>query len=285
MSRVTASRWIYMVNDAVVDASVNSIYLPDRRFVADASSWPPELALLRNPCVPLWPKRLKVQTPVIVMPNSSYYHWLIEDLPAFLGALEVFPGAKALVAGRPLSYVQKALDLLNVEVLTCSGPVTTQELVFVGRTPITGWPHPRDIHELRRFGSRVERDGKAPIGVYVSRRGERRSPLNEPDVERLCADFGLSVFTAESYDFASQIAGFANARTIVGPHGAGLANQVWADEGCSIVELLDSSYVNGCYAALAATCAHRYEARIGDAAKSWSIDLHELEILLRRLLP
>ncbi|KAJ8612931.1 hypothetical protein CTAYLR_006178 [Chrysophaeum taylorii] len=57
-----------------------------------------------------------------------------------------------------------------------------------------------------------------------------------------------------------QLALFRRARVVVAPHGAGLVNLVATPRGAIVVEFLDDSQPNFCYARLAVVLGHRYHA-------------------------
>ena len=46
---------------------------------------------------------------------------------------------------------------------------------------------------------------------------------------------------------------------VVGPHGAGLGNLIWADAPCSIVEIFPHAFFNDCFARLAITVGFEYD--------------------------
>lgn len=63
--------------------------------------------------------------------------------------------------------------------------------------------------------------------------------------------------------FADQVQLFGEAEIIVGPHGAGFANAVFAQPGATLIELFSPHYINGCFWALANACGHRYGFTVG----------------------
>ncbi len=59
---------------------------------------------------------------------------------------------------------------------------------------------------------------------------------------------------------------FQQAGMVVAPHGAGLANMVFAPPGLRVIELLPDGVMNWCYRHLAAACGHDYDCVIGRSA-------------------
>jgi len=54
---------------------------------------------------------------------------------------------------------------------------------------------------------------------------------NEPEVETALLRHGFSVVYPQNYSVDEQVAMFSRARVVVGPHGAGLTNTVFAPQG------------------------------------------------------
>jgi capsular polysaccharide biosynthesis protein len=92
-----------------------------------------------------------------------------------------------------------------------------------------------------------------PRKLYVSRAdaGGRRV-LNEDAMMRLLAPLGYELATLSGRSLADQVALFAGATHIVGLHGAGLANIVFAPAGGRLLELFPASYGMPSYYVLAA---------------------------------
>jgi capsular polysaccharide biosynthesis protein len=259
------------VRDALVVAATGIAYSSDGRVLAEASSWPAEAVLARNPAPPGPPLGGTIEGTCLLLPDNGFYHWLVEDLPAFLLARERVPDATVIVPRRSRPYVTEALSLLKVDALPFSGTVQVRELVIAGRGPVTGWGAAEDVAALRVFRASMHQPDAAPRDLYVSRRRSRRSPANEPELERAFTHDGYTVIYPERMSLDEQIRAFWGARRIAGPHGAGLAGMVWADPGASVQELADPAYVNLCYVALAQACGHDYESVLGIRSPEWTV--------------
>ena len=74
---------------------------------------------------------------------------------------------------------------------------------------------------------------------------------------------GFEVVTLSGISFAHQVRLFNEAEIIVGPHGAGFTNAVFAQPGATLIELLSPNWMHGCFWALASACGHRYGFMIG----------------------
>ncbi len=110
-----------------------------------------------------------------------------------------------------------------------------------------------------------------PRRVYISRMlAENRRLVNEAELIEALTNIGFSVVTLEALDLAAQIQLFRGADVIVAPHGAGLANLVFARRQTVILEILMDSYVNWCFRHLAAMLGLKYDCVIGRTLGPWS---------------
>jgi capsular polysaccharide biosynthesis protein len=90
-----------------------------------------------------------------------------------------------------------------------------------------------------------------------------RRIVNEADLVKELITYGFDVVTLGGMSFADQARLFNEAEIIVGPHGAGFQNAVFAQPGATLIDLFSPNYINGCYWALANACGHRYGFTVG----------------------
>jgi capsular polysaccharide biosynthesis protein len=95
----------------------------------------------------------------------------------------------------------------------------------------------------------LERDKRK---LFISRKnaGWRRI-LNEPNVESLLKKANFKTLRLEEMSVKEQITEFTNASIVIAPHGAGLTNLIYSQEGTKVLEFFSESYVNKCYVELA----------------------------------
>jgi hypothetical protein len=116
---------------------------------------------------------------------------------------------------------------------TCSGSVTYQPNVAL-----------REVARalLQRWGA----GQSGPKRLYLTRTGYQNTGIRDyrEDLElaeRLSA-FDFVAVNPGTLDFVDQIALFANAEIIVGPHGSGFANAIFAPAGCLVLDILPSHW-------------------------------------------
>jgi capsular polysaccharide biosynthesis protein len=77
--------------------------------------------------------------------------------------------------------------------------------------------------------------------IYLSRRDSpHRVMLNEEELERQLTTIGFKCITGSNLSAADQIRIFSSARIIVGPHGAGLTNLIWAHDNATVLEITNT---------------------------------------------
>lgn len=80
--------------------------------------------------------------------------------------------------------------------------------------------------------------------------------VNEQELRSDLGSRGFSVVAPEDLPVSEQIRTFSRARMIIGAHGAGFTNLLFA-HNAHIIEFM-AAYRNRCYERLAATLGHRY---------------------------
>jgi hypothetical protein len=131
--------------------------------------------------------------------------------------------------------------------------------------------------------------------LYVTRGRLRHNRIvtNEDEVVEMLAGRGFEVVDPGQIEsVAEEIRIFGEAEVILGPHGAGLSNLLWASPGATVIEFFDPDYLNVSYWKLADSIpgvSYRYllgtgRARTGTAVMSdITLDVGALERALDAL--
>lgn len=283
-------RYVYKIESASVDPLSGFIYNRDGHFIAESSSWNP-LRLFYS-----WPKptikkpKNRISDQCIFLPNIGYYHWLIEDLPAFIGALTRYPNATIIIPEKVPSFADSFISSLDREIKRISKPVIIEELIMVGKTagqgsPYTGLtPHPEDIKTLKAYFQKYIESRKAQnLNLYLSRKGYSRCPANEEDIQSFLSSKGFIIFNAQNgLSFFEQIKLFSQAKNIIGLHGAALANTVWCHPNTNILELFSSNYIPPCFSNIASIGNLNYNFSIYGKDTESSIDMEIIKNWLKK---
>jgi hypothetical protein len=205
------------------------------------------------------PRRLDQTVAVVaVQGGETYYHWLLDELPRLLSLGNC---AFDSVVLHQTGFNGPALDLFRrtrpaVGLIAAGGSLHLRaSRLLVPELPSkSGHPVPRTLDLLQEFVEPLL-DGAAAPGerIYISRaRARGRRVLNEDALWGRLEQRGFQRIFLEELDWQTQIRLFRQAREIVAPHGAGLANLVFCRPGTRVVELFSRSYMHWCFWQLAA---------------------------------
>jgi capsular polysaccharide biosynthesis protein len=205
--------------------------------------------------------------------SDNYFHWLVDYL-CRLPLLDGTPGARGLplVVNSPLAPFQRdALAMAGVDAARLievrSDSVVACRRILVPTLMGRGTRlHPMAINWLRSTYRRPSPRGGGRK-VYISRQNApRRRVLNEAELASHLAARGFETVAPDALSFAEQLDAVAGASVIVGPHGAGLANMIFAADGVTVVEIANKHALFGYTTALAASFGARLKTVIGTIA-------------------
>ena len=234
--------------------------------------------------------------------HRNYGHWLFDCLPYLLPWRgPILQGSLAVLVPPLLDWQRRTLELLGVPasaVIEASEPsVLCDSVIVPGLNSMDFEPmSKRKSSRLPQPGSTVVeaiqilRAGICPTAaidlpsrIYVSRRGIDslfRTLCNEDEVEAVMIRLGFAVVRPQDLSFDEQVATFARARIIAGPHGAGLTNAAFAPRGCLVIDICADSWATAWMVRLTQLFGHNYlpVAFPADAELSQPIFLGEATI-------
>jgi capsular polysaccharide biosynthesis protein len=194
----------------------------------------------------------------------------------------------ALLHAGPMSRLEQfLLDRLrpaNVKVLRLESrgllQIDEARLVSFPAWRFSGWLPHWCVAQIRA-ALLPDRESRRDRRIYISRRG-RRKVLNEDALVVRLSRHGFEVVDPESLPFAEQVELFYDAEIVVGTHGAGLTNLLFADRA-RVIEIFPTSRVFPHYALLAASLGLSYRYVLGSHAsrgRNHSVDEQAVEALL-----
>jgi hypothetical protein len=132
-------------------------------------------------------------------------------------------------------------------------------------------------------------DPHAAARIFLTRNAGRGRHLgNAAAVAQVCREYGFALVDADGLTLDEQIRCFAQARYVVGIHGAGLTNLIFRRGApCSLLELFPPDNVPPHYYWLAHNYDWSYDALVGRAGAAWGafdVDIDLLRAKLSRLL-
>lgn len=248
---------IHTVENVILDTGYWAIIDDDRLYARDVSN----LNMMNSPtikgritadlefaAVAVPTVARNIDTPCVFLgSDENYAHWLYRYLMR-LAALENRPDLAGLplLAGESKPYQTDALALTGFgdnEIITAprNSAVLCQEI----HVPVCLWSTLSqaklgiDWLRNRVFANLGQPGATSRKRVFVSRRdAPSRYMSNENEVIDALKPFGFEAVELSALNFAEQVSLFAGCEFVVAPHGAGLANLIFAPSDCRVVELV-----------------------------------------------
>jgi capsular polysaccharide biosynthesis protein len=228
---------------------------------------------------------VRIDGAVVVLADDvrplNFCHWMVDWLPrlAFLGEQARNPDTFVVVPPLGADYQWDTLRLAGFpreRVIQLDAMTGLRARRLLVPSDLTVIPHPGHkaapwlLDYLRgTLGYGVFLDGidGPPFRkkLYISRGDAAgRRVLNEAELIAALTPLGFEAVTMAGVPAARQIAMFACASHIVAPHGAGLANIVFADRATTLVEIFPNTYGTAAYYVLAAGLGMTYASYISE---------------------
>jgi len=207
----------------------------------------------------------------------NYYHWTVEILPKVRAVREyervTGESVSFLIPDDPPGWMQESLSHVGVD---SSEVIQAEDSAYRTSTLVVpSFPKPtrQDCRWIRDriFDSKGEAvDVDSGSNVYISRRDtQERRVLNEDAVVDALEDYGFESYRLADYSVAEQAVLFDEADLVVGAHGAGFSNLVYAED-TAVLELFGEKVKHN-YANLAAAAGLAYESL---ECRPRGVDLH-----------
>jgi len=212
--------------------------------------------------------------------SPEYFHWLTDALPRLL-AVEEHTGKKPVIlpdSYQNISYVQQSLELLSFEPYYYNRKfrLAVKQLYTANHTAESGNYNEKIINNLR--DRLLPQKLTAPQKkIFVSRqKALKRRITNEAEIIPLLIAHGYEIHFFEEYDLKKQIKIMSETKSLIGLHGAGLANMLFMQSGGSILELRnEGDSHNNCYFSMASALGHNYFYHLnkGDTEDTNKVDI------------
>jgi hypothetical protein len=201
--------------------------------------------------------------------GGNYFHWLMDSVPRWkiLQAANYSEYDFVLLPERVSPFEGELLDLLKIPPdrrLRCSKNFVHQfERLVVPAMPFPHLKVPAWVCAWVR--SLFPAGGSGPEKIFISRGGwRRRRMVNQAELEARLQREGFVTIQPEQFSVAEQARLFSSAKCVVGAHGAGLLNMVFAPADALLVELFHPDYIPLAFQNMAAATGFRYTAVIGN---------------------
>ncbi len=205
------------------------------------------------------PARLKKATWFIERVYHNHSHWLTAHLPRLLLLRKMGHINQMLLPTERTDAIDGSLRMLGLkpedfQTFDPARPLLVDELTILGTD--------RFRPELLRLVPEAFGVDKAPPPfrkVFISRlQATRRRLLNEEEVWKLLEPLGFQRVLMENLSFEEQVNLMRETAVLAAPHGAGLTNMMFCQEGAHVIEIADLGFPNPNFYALASALGHKY---------------------------
>lgn len=214
--------------------------------------------------------------PLLGPHSRTYFHWVAEFLPR-LRALEDWMAAtgrtaKILVNPDPPEWKIESLQCLGYsedQWMEWNGTGVAETVLippYSPKRPSLYTPSPSDYRWLRdrMRNCATEPSIGCPDRILVSRRdAPNRNILNEDALLRELSSVDLTRVVPGEFSIPEQVMLFAEADTVVGPHGAGLTNILFSEE-TRLIECFQADLIRPYFFHLAMELGHNYDCILGE---------------------
>jgi glycosyltransferase involved in cell wall biosynthesis len=202
--------------------------------------------------------------------SVGYCHWILDLLPRLRGWELLGGNLPLLLAGNGLaSWQHQSLAAVlggDAELRFYGSGCRVESLFLATASGTPGAVDPAAVTWWRRQATPLMSPQPAGRRLYVSRAvAPKRRVTNETDVTAMVAELGFDVLRAEELSFADQVRVFSEASVIVGLHGAGLTNALFAPAGATLIEIVNPAYPQATYYQLADAVGLGYRVVVGAA--------------------
>ena len=124
--------------------------------------------------------------------------------------------------------------------------------------------------------------GNDRLRLYISRgdNTNQRVLLNEPELLNRLVSRGFRSIELSKLSFDEQVDLFARAEAVIGVHGAGLSNLVFAPPGCLVMEIAGQSYCPTMFEEISAHRCHKYSRLLCEQVENGWPELSKKDIRL-----
>ncbi|NEO53877.1 MAG: glycosyltransferase family 61 protein [Okeania sp. SIO3B5] len=222
---------------------------------------------------------------------KNYYHSLIDNIPRLYllhqDEYKKIPEIKLLVSSELTKledyYLKKLLpENAKVFIVKPNNFYFLEKLIFPQLlTSYNAGYLPSEYLEFFMNKIKPNRERNKVNRIFISRKNSRsRHILNEDEILDRLAIHGFKKYFLEELSITEQIELFYDADYVIGVHGAGLVNLIFASE-INVLEIFSTSYVIPHYYYLAKSLNHTYkhwccDSKGGKNTPSFIVDAEEL---------
>ena len=219
----------------------------------------------------------------------GFFHFVNEMLPKILRIHAYNPKIPIIIFYNE-TFIKSILTYMGVSnpIIPYNGQTQyiVKNAILVTETA-SGNPSPNDINLIRKY-IRFDQVNRDTI-IFIYRKEKLRSIENFHIIfDALKQKFPEEKFEIfDSLPFPDTIKLFQKAKMIIGAHGAGFSNMIFANKGLPIIEIFPVDLINACYWHLSWILENKHNMLVckssGPPLLNITIDLDELVNLIKKL--
>ena len=195
-----------------------------------------------------------------IFSGGNYCHWMFDHIPRLLAIFEAFPEARDAqpILNEEASFTEDSLRMVHPSGLDPLAiphkSIIKCETLYVASSSFQDYMHAfqrgsRYLTTLTRSAFGVHETPTDPMQkLFIDRDDTRwRNITNGEALKDMLATHGVSPIKPGQLSLQDQISAFSRASLIVAPHGAGLANLMFAPRTANIVEIFHPRFATGAY--------------------------------------
>lgn len=227
--------------------------------------------------------------------RTSFYHSLLENIPRMAllhhPAYAALERIEVLIDGAPSAVEKYYMDRLLpgncvVREVKPKAVYRVEQFILLSHVTYrnTDGQHPACVAFLRERAC-PSRPSRKDRRILISRRSSSRGRriTNADDLIASLAPHGFVEYALENMSIKEQIELFYDAEIVVAPHGAGLANLLYAPPGTRVVELFANDVMAPHYYFLSKSLGLNYSHILGTQPRldaDFEVDIARLSALL-----
>ncbi|NTU78067.1 MAG: glycosyltransferase family 61 protein [Chloroflexales bacterium] len=212
--------------------------------------------------------------------TTNYSHWLIDSLVRLAMIDPAQADYKVILPHGALPFMRESLTLLGigperqVELPARQGQLVVEELLLCvaqQRATVSHADYVTAIRDRLLQAATGRTRHPAPWRrIYISRASSARKVVNEAELLPVLQAYGFEVVRCEELTMSEQIRLFSEATAVVGAHGAGMINPIFANPGAIVLELYNRLRWNHCICRVQNLMGHQHWHLFGeDVGGNW----------------
>ena len=256
----------FLLRDVVLDPLSGGVWLPDRRyFLGESIGSLSRTMTWSRSNHRFWGDGKPDETDRILVPfwGKNYYHFMLEELPRALIAMDLFPDASLAVAAEAPKFVHAVKEqVLQMYPRGASavfdGKVRAKRLCLVPAQEHSGFTRFELLEKVRKLLP-PETGIKPDKKLYLSRKHTAgRAVQNEGQIEQLFQKKGFEVVYLERLSVLEQWKLLNSAGAVTGFSGAGFANSLFCRPGTRVCHIFTQGGFIDCFARMNLQYGHEY---------------------------